>query len=38
MACTDMVGSEDTILQEAAASCLANIRRLALATEKARNA
>ena len=31
-----MVGSEDTVLQEAAASCLGNIRRLAIATEKAR--
>jgi hypothetical protein len=32
-----MVGSDDTILQEAAASCLGNIRRLALATEKVRS-
>eukprot|EP00054_Salpingoeca_dolichothecata_P017124 m.102085 g.102085 ORF g.102085 m.102085 type:complete len:1027 (-) comp22316_c0_seq2:122-3202(-) len=29
-----MVGSEDEILQEASASCLGNIRRLALANEK----
>ncbi|XP_040831657.1 outer dynein arm-docking complex subunit 2-like [Ochotona curzoniae] len=32
----DMVGSSDQDLQEAAAGCIANIRRLALATEKAR--
>ncbi|XP_058511344.1 outer dynein arm-docking complex subunit 2-like [Ochotona princeps] len=32
----DMVGSPDQDLQEAAAGCIANIRRLALATEKAR--
>ena len=32
----DMVGADDTVLQESAASCLGNIRRLALATEKAR--
>ncbi|KAM8978389.1 armadillo repeat-containing protein 4 isoform X2 [Sarcophilus harrisii] len=32
----DMVGSPDEVLQEAAAGCIANIRRLALATEKAR--
>ncbi|XP_058671991.1 outer dynein arm-docking complex subunit 2 [Ammospiza caudacuta] len=31
-----MVGSTDDILQEAAAGCIANIRRLALATEKAK--
>lgn len=31
-----MVGSTDNVLQEAAASCLGNIRRLALANEKAR--
>ncbi|KAF1428544.1 Armadillo repeat-containing protein 4, partial [Spheniscus magellanicus] len=31
-----MVGSTDEILQEAAAGCIANIRRLALATEKAK--
>ncbi|KAM8811602.1 outer dynein arm-docking complex subunit 2 [Eudromia elegans] len=31
-----MVGSTDESLQEAAAGCIANIRRLALATEKAR--
>ena len=37
MIIADMVGSEDTVLQEAAASCLSNIRRLALATEKIRN-
>ena len=30
----DMVGSDDIVLQEAAASCLGNIRRLALANEK----
>ncbi|KAM5158112.1 outer dynein arm-docking complex subunit 2 [Mantella aurantiaca] len=32
----DMVGSTDDILQEASAGCIANIRRLALANEKAR--
>ncbi|XP_044534873.1 outer dynein arm-docking complex subunit 2 [Gracilinanus agilis] len=32
----DMVGSPDEVLQEAAAGCIANIRRLALATEKAK--
>ncbi|XP_073085131.1 outer dynein arm-docking complex subunit 2 isoform X4 [Manis javanica] len=32
----DMVGSPDEDLQEAAAGCISNIRRLALATEKAR--
>ncbi|XP_033856926.3 outer dynein arm-docking complex subunit 2-like isoform X1 [Acipenser ruthenus] len=32
----DMVGSTDEVLQEAAAGCVANIRRLALANEKAR--
>jgi hypothetical protein len=32
----DLVGSTDSILQEAAAGCLSNIRRLALANEKAR--
>lgn len=31
-----MVGSSDDILQEAAAGCLGNIRRLALANEKAK--
>ncbi|KAK3559686.1 hypothetical protein QTP86_017098 [Hemibagrus guttatus] len=31
-----MMGSTDETLQEAAASCVANIRRLALANEKAR--
>ncbi|XP_009068303.1 PREDICTED: armadillo repeat-containing protein 4 [Acanthisitta chloris] len=31
-----MVGSTDEVLQEAAAGCIANIRRLALATEKAK--
>ncbi|XP_041344945.1 outer dynein arm-docking complex subunit 2 [Pyrgilauda ruficollis] len=31
-----MVGSTDDTLQEAAAGCIANIRRLALATEKAK--
>ncbi|KAF1479953.1 Armadillo repeat-containing protein 4, partial [Pygoscelis antarcticus] len=31
-----MVGSTDEILQEAAAGCIANIRRLALAAEKAK--
>lgn len=31
-----MVGSPDQDLQEAAAGCISNIRRLALATEKAR--
>ena len=31
-----MVGSSDEVLQEAAAGCLGNIRRLALANEKAR--
>jgi len=31
-----MVGSKDEILQEAAAGCLNNIRRLALANEKAK--
>ncbi len=30
-----MIGSTDEILQEAAASCVANIRRLALANDKA---
>ncbi|XP_004386303.1 outer dynein arm-docking complex subunit 2 [Trichechus manatus latirostris] len=34
----DMVGSPDQSLQEAAAGCISNIRRLALATEKARYA
>ena len=33
----EMVGSPDDVLQEAAAGCIANIRRLALANEKARN-
>nr|XP_033787328.1 armadillo repeat-containing protein 4 isoform X2 [Geotrypetes seraphini] len=32
----DMVGSTDEILQEAAAGCISNIRRLAMANEKAR--
>ncbi|XP_066573997.1 outer dynein arm-docking complex subunit 2 [Amia ocellicauda] len=32
----DMVGSPDEVLQEASAGCVANIRRLALANEKAR--
>ncbi|MEE6467022.1 hypothetical protein FKM82_007122 [Ascaphus truei] len=32
----DMVGSTDEVLQEAAAGCISNIRRLALANEKAR--
>lgn len=32
----DMVGSTDEFLQEAAAGCIANIRRLALASEKAK--
>lgn len=32
----EMVGSTDNVLQEAAAGCLGNIRRLALANEKAR--
>lgn len=32
----EMVGSTDKVLQEAAAGCLGNIRRLALANEKAR--
>ncbi|XP_072507925.1 outer dynein arm-docking complex subunit 2 isoform X2 [Notamacropus eugenii] len=32
----DMVGSPDEELQEAAAGCISNIRRLALATEKAK--
>lgn len=32
----EMVGSEDTVLQEASAGCISNIRRLALANEKAR--
>eukprot|EP00794_Sanderia_malayensis_P017757 gene17757-19530_t len=32
----NMVGSSDEILQEAAAGCLTNIRRLALANEKAK--
>jgi len=32
----EMVGSEDTVLQEAAAGCISNIRRLALANEKAK--
>ncbi|KAM5235838.1 outer dynein arm-docking complex subunit 2 [Ctenodactylus gundi] len=32
----DMVGSPDQELQEAAAGCISNIRRLALATEKAK--
>lgn len=31
-----MAGSTDETLQEAAAGCIANIRRLALATEKAK--
>ena len=31
-----MVGSSDEVLQEAAASCISNIRQLALANEKAR--
>ena len=30
-----MVGAADEVLQEAAAGCLANIRKLALANEKA---
>ncbi len=34
----EMVGSVDVVLQEAAGSCLGNIRRLALANEKARAA
>ena len=33
----EMVGSYDDVLQEAAAGCIANIRRLALANEKSRN-
>ena len=33
----EMVGSQDDILQEASAGCIANIRRLALANEKARH-
>jgi len=33
----EMVGSFDDVLQEAAAGCIANIRRLALANEKSRN-
>ncbi|KAM8967234.1 outer dynein arm-docking complex subunit 2 isoform 2-T2 [Pelodytes ibericus] len=32
----DMVGSIDVVLQDAAAGCISNIRRLALANEKAR--
>lgn len=32
----ELVGADDTDLQEAAAGCLSNIRRLALANEKAR--
>nr|XP_039263732.1 armadillo repeat-containing protein 4-like [Styela clava] len=32
----DMVGSSDEVLQEAAAGCIGNIRRLALANEKAK--
>ena len=32
----DMVGAGDSILQEAAAGCIANIRRLALTNEKNR--
>ncbi|XP_053323416.1 outer dynein arm-docking complex subunit 2 [Spea bombifrons] len=32
----DMVGSTDEVLQDAAAGCISNIRRLALANEKAR--
>ena len=32
----EMVGSADTVLQEAAAGCISNIRRLALANEKAK--
>ncbi|XP_053569874.1 outer dynein arm-docking complex subunit 2 isoform X2 [Bombina bombina] len=32
----DLVGSTDEVLQDAAAGCIANIRRLALANEKAR--
>lgn len=31
-----MIGSTDEVLQEAAASCVANIRRLALANDKAK--
>lgn len=31
-----MMGSMDEVLQEAAAGCVANIRRLAMANEKAR--
>lgn len=31
-----MIGSTDEVLQEASAGCIANIRRLALANEKAR--
>jgi len=31
----ELVGADDPVLQEAAAGCLANIRRLALANEKA---
>lgn len=31
-----MVGSQDEDLQEASAGCIGNIRRLALANEKAR--
>ncbi|XP_013405098.1 armadillo repeat-containing protein 4 isoform X2 [Lingula anatina] len=33
----NLVGSADELLQEAAAGCIGNIRRLALANEKARN-
>ena len=33
----DMVGADDPALQEAAAGCIGNIRRLALANEKARS-
>ncbi|RDD37641.1 Armadillo repeat-containing protein 4, partial [Trichoplax sp. H2] len=33
----DLVGSTDSTLQEASAGCISNIRRLALANEKARN-
>jgi hypothetical protein len=34
----EMVGSKDDVLQENAAICISNIRRLALANEKSRNA
>jgi len=33
----EMVGSKDDVLQENAAVCISNIRRLALANEKYRN-